>query len=867
MDYSKTVNLPRTDFPMKADLPRREPEWLAQWEKEGLYEAALARRQGAKEHKRFVLHDGPPYANGHLHVGHALNKILKDIIVRFKTMNGYYAPYVPGWDCHGLPIELALMKEKKIDKNSVDREEFRRQAAAYAQQFVDIQREEFKRMGVLGDWNRPYLTMSQAFKDRIVDIFNRLQAEGYVYRGKKPVYWCATDETALAEAELEYEDDSGPSIFVAFASEADPKTSFVIWTTTPWTLPANQAIAFNADEAYVVVEAADGRQFIVAAKRVEHFLGATALAGRVLRELPGSDLQGAVALHPWIPGRRVPLLAAGFVAMDTGTGLVHIAPGHGREDYQLGMSVSPKLEVFSPVDDRGRLQEPGQAWDGVYVFKANALIIDFLRQRGALLHEGTLLHSYPHCWRCHKPVIFRATEQWFLNIDKDGLRQRVLDAIRDVCWVPGYGENRISGMVEARPDWCLSRQRLWGTSIPSASEADGSGGDIFDVWFESGVSWAAVLEPRGEYPADLYLEGSDQHRGWFQTSLIPSVALHNRAPYKTVLTHGFVMDGQGRPMSKSLGNVISPAEVIRQYGADVLRLWVASSDYAGDVRLGPDILKGSADAYRKIRNTWRYLLNNLFDFDAASHSVPIDQLPELDRWALHRLSEEAAAALRAYDAYEFHRVVLRLVQFCNVDLSGFYLDVLKDRLYCDPADSPSRRSAQTVLYHLADRLIRLLAPVLSFTADEAWRFMGHRDGVALADLELPPAAWPSLALGERFARLLQLRVDIQGEMEKARAQNIFKAPREAKITMTFRDPEPLDFVLSFGPSLAAYLGVSEVVCRREAGLPEARRIQAEATALRKCERCWIHKADIGAAPAHPGLCARCAAALEEGVAA
>ena len=619
---------------------------LASWEKDQVYEKGVERRRSQKGKKQFILHDGPPYANGNLHLGHALNKILKDIIVRFKTMAGFYAPYVPGWDCHGLPIELQLMKELKVaDKHKVDRTQFREQAKAFATKFVDIQREEFKRMGVQGDWDNPYLTMAPEYKKTIIDCFLELEKKGYVYRGKKPVYWCTTDETALAEAEVEYENDPGPSIYVAFPSADQAGTSYVIWTTTPWTLPANVAIAYNPHEKYVVYETAKGK-FILAEKRLQDFAKTTQLQGNIAGTAP---METAHARHPWIQ-REAKVLKADFVAMGTGTGLVHIAPGHGMEDYVVGQQQNPPLPVLSPVDDRGLFVEDfgDLKLKGQHVFKANKIIMDFLKERGALLHAEEIVHSYPHCWRCHKPVIFRATEQWFLSIDHDQLRERLLKAIGGVEWIPAYGQNRITGMVESRPDWCLSRQRLWGTEIPDKEQKKEP--DILDVWFESGVSWAAVLEKRPElaYPADMYLEGSDQHRGWFQTSLIPSVALRDRAPYKSVLTHGFVMDGEGRPMSKSTGNVISPQEIIQQYGADVLRLWVGASDYGGDVRLSPEILKGQAEAYRKVRNTLRYFLGNLSDFNPATDPVPINNLHKnVDKWAMHVLQKKIRDARKA----------------------------------------------------------------------------------------------------------------------------------------------------------------------------------------------------------------------------
>ncbi len=927
MDYSKTVNLPKTDFPMKADLPKREPIWLAQWEKENVYPEALRRRKG---NPKFILHDGPPYANGHLHLGHALNKILKDIIVRSKIMAGFDAPYVPGWDCHGLPIELQLMKELKVkDKHHVDRFQFREQAKAFAQRFIDIQRQEFKRMGVLGDWDHPYLTMEERYKAKIVSTFEELREKGYVYKGKKPVYWCSTDETALAEAEVEYEQDVTPSIYVAFPHAREARTFFVIWTTTPWTLPANVGIAYNKAETYVLYEthqlqpsfppalrgesimsvmdppltspsfetmgrdsppgvggtaAGDDKKgssrYIIAKKLLDDFLQKTGLQGRVVEEVSGSRFKDSSAHHPWIQ-RTVPLLPAEFVAMDTGTGLVHIAPGHGREDYALGQAQHPPLPVLSPVNDRGLFTEEVPEWKGEHVFKANAKIVDHLQNHGALLYSGQVPHSYPHCWRCHKPVIFRATEQWFLDIDKDGLRARLLEALKKVTFYPEFGRNRITGMVETRPDWCLSRQRLWGTEIPELpSEVQGptptdsnrtsdvarrtTDPDIFDVWFESGISWAAVLQARAElgYPADLYLEGSDQHRGWFQVSLIPSVALQNQAPYKSVLTHGFVMDGEGRPMSKSLGNVISPDEIIKQYGADILRLWVASSDYGGDVRLSPEILKGLADNYRKLRNTFRYLLNNLGDFDPAQDGTPVKDLTELDRWVLHRLQEEIRDAVKAYDEYQFHRVTGRLVNFCNAELSSFYLDVIKDRLYCDPAASSSRRAAQTVLHQLAQALLRLLAPILPFTTEECWRFLGRPQSIGLEDFPKEDSAYLDERRMEGWKNLLALRQSVLGELEKARTSGLLKAPREAKAKIRVAEAPLAEFCMRYGAGLSGVIGVSqaEVVLDASVGSVLVEIVKAEGA---KCERCWIYKKDVGSVTKRPDLCRRCAEAVQE----
>src|SRR3989338_7517026 len=715
MDYKATLNLPKTAFPMKADLPTREPGFLARWQSEDLYQQIRKARAGSP---RFILHDGPPYANGDIHIGHALNKILKDLIVRYKTMQGFDSPYVPGWDCHGMPIEHQLFKELGLTKAQIAQTEFREKARAFAQRYVDIQREQFKRLGVSGDWDHPYLTMAQDYELTILAIFRELVQAGYIYRGRKPVYWCASCETALAEAEVEYEDRSDTSIYVAFPSAQDPRLAIAVWTTTPWTLPANVALCLHPEARYVVLE--DERwpfRLVIAAGLADRVAAALkAKAVRIVQQASGSEFEGWRCRSPF-GDRESVVVTDKSVSMTEGTGIVHIAPGHGHEDYAIGQR--EKLDVLSPVDHQGRFTKEVPAFAGQSVFDANPKIVADLRARGLLLAEEPISHSYPHCWRCKQPVIFRATPQWFLNVDAQGLRQRLLDAARMVRWIPATGFNRIAGMLQTRPDWCLSRQRYWGTPIPilhcaSCDEplmdarvieqieqtlsregidawfrvspeqlAPGATcpscrgtrlrkeTDILDVWFDSGVSHEAVLKTRKElgWPAHLYLEGSDQHRGWFQVWLLPSTALRHQPPYQQVLTHGFVMDGEGRKMSKSLGNVIAPQDVMARFGADILRLWVASCDYREDVRISEAILAQTAETYRKIRNTFRYLLANLYDFDPARHSRPPAQWPEMDRWAIQRAQQLLDEIHQAYEAYQFLQVVRAVYQFCVVDLS------------------------------------------------------------------------------------------------------------------------------------------------------------------------------------------------------
>jgi isoleucyl-tRNA synthetase len=745
MDYKATLNLPKTDFPMKANLPQREPEMLAWWEQQKLYDQIQAMGQGRP---RYVLHDGPPYANGRIHIGHALNKTLKDIIVKSKTMAGFHAPYVPGWDCHGLPIEHQVMKELGDKKKDLDVSAIRKLCRAYAQKYVDTQREEFKRLGVLGEWDHPYLTMTPGYEATIIREFGKFVERGGVYKGLKPVLWCTQDQTALAEAEVEYDDHTSPSIYVKFPivtsasvlgktfpgiafPEGTKLVSVVIWTTTPWTLPANQAVCLHRDFNYAFVQVGD-ELLVVAEKLLDSVVKACAIEHYhvVGVKKGGEGFEGLETQRPLSTGLS-PMLLGDFVTLDQGTGCVHIAPGHGMEDYLLVLehnataSLGERLEILAPVDNGGKFTSVVKEFSGQHVFKANPKIVEYLQANGRLLGHGSLSHSYPHCWRCKSPVIFRATEQWFVSMDTNDLRKETLAEIERVRWIPSYGRDRIHGMIENRPDWCLSRQRVWGVPIPGFTctgcrtvmadpkiidhvadlmESKGadvwferSAGellpsetsclkcgearfekerDILDVWFESGVSYAAVLKSRKWWPADLYLEGSDQHRGWFHSALLAGVTTDHRAPYRAVLTHGFVVDGQGKKMSKSAGNVVAPQDVIKQSGAEILRLWVAAQDYREDLRISQEILNHLIEAYRKIRNTSRFLLSNLYDFDPAAHRVPYGQLSELDRWALLRLGQLITKVRRAYEECEFHAIFHALNNFCSVDLSAVYLDIL-----------------------------------------------------------------------------------------------------------------------------------------------------------------------------------------------
>jgi isoleucyl-tRNA synthetase len=937
MDYKSTLNLPKTDFPMKANLPQREPEILAWWAEQHLYEKI---QEAGKGKPRYMLHDGPPYANGRIHIGHALNKILKDIVVKSKTMAGFQAPYIPGWDCHGLPIEHQVLKDLGEKKRTLDATAIRKLCREYAEKFYTIQREEFQRLGVLGDWQNPYLTMNPAYEATIVREFGRFVERGGVYKGLKPVLWCTQDQTALAEAEVEYEDHTSPSIYVKFPLVNPPKilssasvfhlefpadverASVVIWTTTPWTLPANQAVCLHPDIDYAFVQV--GKEvLIIAEKLLPDVVEKCQLSGhRVLGTRKGSqNFHGLETQRPISTGLS-PILLGDFVTLEQGTGCVHIAPGHGMEDYILVLehnakaSPGERLEILAPVDNAGRFTNVVTEFAGQHVFKANPGIVEALKANGKLLGHGSLGHSYPHCWRCKSPVIFRATEQWFVSMEKNELRQEALGEINRVQWIPPWGKDRINGMIANRPDWCLSRQRVWGVPIPgftctgcrhvladpvviehiaSVMETNGAdvwfeqaaaqlipsgtkcpqcGGndfekehDILDVWFESGVSYAAVLKPRKWWPADLYLEGSDQHRGWFHSALLAGVVTDRRAPYKAVLTHGFVLDGQGKKMSKSAGNVVAPQDVIKQSGAEILRLWVSAQDYREDLRISPEILNHLIEAYRKIRNTCRFLLSNLYDFDPATHRVSYDQLPELDRWALMRLEVLKGKVRTAYEECEFHTIYHALNNFCSVDLSAIYLDILKDRLYTFRADSRLRRGSQTVLYDIIVTMTKLMAPVLSFTAEEIWRSLSRLVGGAIGQVsvhlsEFPEARpeWSDAKLAERWEKLLGYRTLAQGVLEVSRRDKMIGSSLEATVTLR-ANASDLAFLKMYERELPTVFIVSQVNLAASSEPTAPLDVVISKSCYGKCERCWNYREAVGTQEDHPTLCDRCVEAV------
>ena len=930
MDYKHTLNLPQTSFPMRANLPSREPEILARWKASGLYRRLLEHTAAGE---RYLLHDGPPYANGNVHLGTALNKIVKDIVVKRQLMGGRHAPFVPGWDCHGMPIEHQVLRDLGAAARTMSRLEIRRRCRAFADKFYRIQREQFQRLGVLGDWDDPYLTMSPEYEASIIRMFRKLAEQGFIYRGLRPVHWCTVCLTALAEAEIEYSDHTSPSIYVRFplivspdeaaALARDPRDaatlraaaaslSAVIWTTTPWTLPANLGVCFNPTLDYVAIEVGD-EHLIVAARLADAFLAAAGLAGSARRRIPVelSALDGRdVFRHPLFD-RTARALFETHVTADAGTGCVHTAPGHGYEDFQVGQKYG--LPVLTPVDAQGRFTAGAGPYAGREVFAANDAIVADLRANGRLVHGEMLSHSYPHCWRSKNPLIFRATEQWFLRVDHAGLRETALAEIERVSWVPKWGRDRIANMMQTRPDWCLSRQRAWGVPIPAFS-CDGCGrfhadpvviahveaifrqrgsdawyelparellpagyrctcgsdrftpdDNILDVWFDAGCSHDAVLNERKlGWPADLYVEAVDQHRGWFQVSLITSVATTKKAPYRQVLTHGLILDERAKKMSKSLGNAVSPDEVIARHGADILRLLFASVDFTADTSFSQGLIAPLLESYRRIRNTCRFLLGNLADFDPARDARPVADLPELDRWVLHRGQDLLARVLTAYDEFAFHLVVQGLVNFCAVDLSALYLDIVKDRLYTFAAASPARRAAQTTLHRLLDLLTRAMAPILSYTADEIWSYVPGRRDTTVFEAGLP-AVDPALVdevLAAKWDRLLAARAVVTKALEEARQHGVIGHSLDARVQLVpsdglrpileeQRDTLPAFFIVS-QVDLASTLGNSASTARSS-----DLAVAVEPARGAKCGRCWNYSEAVGSDADHPELCERC----------
>lgn len=929
MDYKATLSLPKTAFPMKASLSRREPEILKKWEQVRLYEQI---RKTSKGRPLFVLHDGPPYANGHIHIGTALNKILKDIVIRSRQMNGFDAPYVPGWDCHGLPIEHHVDQELGDKKNEMTKIEVRKQCRAYAEKYIDVQRDEFKRLGVLGEWDNPYLTMKHGYVATIVRAFGKFAVDGSLFKSKKPIYWCSTCKTALAEAEVEYDLRTSPSIYVKFPLVSDISGDFpslkgkrpylVIWTTTPWTIPANLAVALHPALEYVAVGVGGDEVFILAQGLVESAIKALEIKDyEILAHISPKTLEHKTCRHPLYDRKSVVILAE-HVTLDAGTGCVHTAPGHGREDYEIGLVYD--LDIYSPVDDNGCFTEDVEFFAGTFVFDANRAVIAKLAELGMLIGKGSIEHTYPHCWRCKEPVIFRATEQWFISMEKAGLRQKALGCIDQVTWIPSWGRDRIYGMIESRPDWCISRQRSWGVPIVAFYckrcgsclitgeiidhvanlfedhgadiwfEADTSmllpegtkcpecqaetfekEGDILDVWFDSGVSHTAVLESRDNlaWPADMYLEGSDQHRGWFHSALLTAAGTRGKAPYRSVLTHGFVVDGKGEKMSKSKGNVIAPSEIIDRYGAEILRLWVAASDYQDDIRISEKILKQLTDAYRRIRNTGRFILGNLGDFCPETDAVPYAKMVDIDKFALHCLQGLVKRTRAAYEAFEFHGVYRGLYNYCTLDLSAFYLDVLKDRLYTSPAGSSARRSAQTALEIILDTITRLMAPILVFTAEEIWTHMPkgkvRPSSVHLSQLPEVNEEFVDTQLAERWESVLTLRAEVSKALEVARSEKIIGHSLDAAVTLSVPD----GLLETLGPTveeLRAIFIVSKVSIVSAGALEGAYQstkipdlsIRIDRAIGEKCERCWVHDPSVGSDETHKTICSRCIEALK-----
>ena len=913
MDYSKTVNIPKTAFPMKANLVKREPETLKKWAEANIYKKILNERI---DDKIYILHDGPPYANGSIHMGTSLNKIIKDVIVKHKSMYGFKTLYVPGWDCHGLPIELHVSKDLGDKCREMPKIDIRKKCRIYANKYVNIQMEEFKRLGVFGDFDNPYLTMSEGYETKIVEIFGKIFEKGYIYKNKKPIYWCSTCVTALAEAEVEYDNHTSPSIYVKF--KADPSTiSFdkvnkdsvyvVIWTTTPWTLPANLASCFHPNFPYSAYKFGD-EYYIVADGLVDEIVNITGKEKGESIPLNRDQIEKLRIYHPFIE-RESKIIFGNHVTLEQGTGIVHTAPGHGLEDYVIGLEYG--LDVFSPIDDEGRFTDEFPEMKGIHVFDANQRVVDLLKEKKALIFSNNIEHSYPHCWRCKKPLIFRATEQWFLKIDYKDLRSLTMKAVDETQWIPAWGEARFKGMVEGRPDWCLSRQRSWGVPIPSfickkckknlmnsesilhfskISEERGIDAwyiddiedlipdnikcldcgsmefekefDILDVWFDSGVSHFAVLDEWDDHswPADLYLEGSDQHRGWFQSSIWTAVSLRGRAPFNTVLTHGFILAEDGKAMSKSLGNVIHPFEVINKYGADVLRLWVSSEDYRDDMKIGFEIIKQISDSYRRIRNTFRFIIGNLSDF-SADDAIKYDDLPDIDKWILHKLYILSERTIKSYDAFEFHLVYRRIINFCAVELSSIYFDISKDVLYIEEKNSEKRRATQTALKIINETLLRLIAPILVFTSEEIWQFLGNSDSIHTKKYNQLEEKFNNPEIEKRMERLVEVKKDILKALEIKRKDKIIRTSLETEIKLYIENNEVRRSFSKMGDDINKFFQVSNVdVLSEKTDLMEDfdhSSVEVQKTKGEKCERCWNFSFELGKNSDHPKLCPRC----------
>ena len=924
-DYNATLNLPKTDFPMRAGLPKREPEMLKHWEEQDVYNEMLKKNEGKP---RFSLHDGPPFSNGNIHMGHALNKSIKDFIVRSYAMRGYYTPYIPGWDNHGMPIESAIIKEQKLNHKAMSVADFRSACEAYAEKYINIQREGFKRLGVIADWEHPYKTMNKGFEADEVRIFGKMYGNGHIYKGLKPVYWCAKDETALAEAEIEYHDDPCTTVYVKFPMKDDlgklshldlSKLSFLIWTTTIWTLPGNLGIALHPDEAYAVVKAPNGEMYVMAEALTEKVMKIGGFDSyEIVETHPGRFFENMLAQHPFLD-KSSQLLLADYVTMDSGTGCVHTAPGFGADDYQTCMRYG--IEMVVPVDDQGRHTDYAGKYEGLKTEESNPVILNDMKESGALFASEDIIHSYPHCWRCKSPIIFRATPQWFCSVDS--FKEDAIAACESVRWLPAWGKERMGAMIRERADWCISRQRRWGLPIPvfycedchkpvctdesiesvaSIFEEKGSnawfemeaaellpegfvcphcGGkhftketDTLDGWFDSGSThYAAMQRDQGFWPADMYMEGGDQYRGWFQSSLLVAVgALGKGAPYRECLTHGWTVDGEGKAMHKSLGNGVDPAEMIKEFGADIVRLWAGSADYHVDVRCSKEIFKQLSQNYLKFRNTARYCLGNLDGFDANNLVAPEDML-ELDRWAISKLNQLIEKVAAAYNDYEFHIVSHAINDFCVVELSSFYLDIIKDRLYCEKKDSLKRRSAQTALYLILDSMAKMFAPILAFTCDEIWQAMPHREGddarnIVLNEMNKPftQYALDAAALA-RWDKLISLRDDVNGVLETARASKRIGKPLEASVRLHAKDEESRELLDEVGSMNLSELFIVSQCLIKDEDSEEAEAVSGagtnnpglnisviEAPGV-KCPRCWMHS--LHAQP-ETGLCPRCA---------